>query len=48
MKKLNSYGPVSFCSIFWPRHMIVNIDNIVGNERQIAAKEDVKVAYTQD
>ena len=28
--------------------MIVNIDNIAGNEKTIPAKESVKIAYTQD
>ena len=30
----------------WP--MIVNIDNIGGNEKTIFAKDNVKVTYTQD
>ena len=29
-------------------HMIVNIDNIAGNEKAIAGKENVKVIYAQD
>ena len=28
--------------------MIVNIDNIAGNEKSITGKKNIKVTYTQD
>ena len=32
--------------LLWP--MIVNIDNIGGNEKTIVAKDNVKATHTQD
>ena len=29
-------------------HMIVNVDNIPGNEKGIAGKENLKVTYVQE
>ena len=36
---------VAHCSL-WP--MIINIENIAGNENTIAVKENSKVPYTQN
>ena len=45
--KVISFGMGSYCNISL-LHMIVNVDNIDGNEKAIARKENVKVTYIQD
>ena len=45
--KLISCGPLLYCNTSL-LHMIINIDNIAGNEKAFAGKQNVKVTYTQD
>ena len=41
--KINSCGPVNIIEVFSFCDMVVNIENIGGNEKRVGAKENVKV-----